>query len=148
MESEITIRKANFTDIEAIWELLRVEKEMWSAEKILMNIENLFVIIYKNSIACVLHGTLAPGREKIDWVAVHPMYPENSVSYSMIYMFWGIICRKPMEKAVFKVPNDVFSKNRLKAKTNFDNEMEGVSNEVSIEQGIGVSNLSAVGGAD
>jgi hypothetical protein len=148
MKSEITIRKADFNDTEEIWELLRVEKEMWSTEKILMNIENLFVIIYKNSIISVLHGTTVPGREKIDWVAVHPGYPENSVSYSMIYMFWGIICRKPAERAVYKVPDDVFSKSRQKIKNHLDNGMEGVLNEVSFEQGIGVSNLSAVGGTD
>ena len=148
MKGEITIRKADFADMEEMWELLRTEKDMWSTEKIHMNIENLFVIIYKNSIVCVLYGTLVPGREKIDWIAVHPMYPEKSVGYSMIYAFWGILCRRPVDKAVFERPNTVFSKDVQNTKTVPDNGVEGVLNEISIEQGIGVSNLSAVGGTD
>ena len=148
---EITIRQAVCADAEEIWELLRIEKELWSIEKILVNIENFFVIIKKKSIISILHGTFNPGMEKINWVVVHPMYPEKAVCLSMIFGFWGVMCRKPVNDAAFKVVSKAVIKNRYKnGNINIftNNKAEGVSNEISSEQGIGVSHLSAVGGAD
>lgn len=150
MKDELTIRKASSSDVEEIWELMRIEKELWSTEKILMNIEDLFVIIYKNSIISVLYGTLKPGMEKIYWVLGHPMYPEKAVCNLMIFWFWGILCRNPVEEAVLelqtnKIKIGIKSK---KARIFTNNEAEGVLNEVSIEQGIGVSYLSTARGTD
>lgn len=150
MNDELIIRKAGFSDVEQIWELLRTEKELWSTEKILNNFENLFVIINRKNIVSVLYGTLSPGNEKIYWVAVHPMYPQKAVSNLMIYWFWGIVCRNPVDEAVLELQKDTFKDRIFSGKNKFfpNKKAEGVINEVSIKQGIGVPDLSTARGTD
>lgn len=133
MVDDILIRKAVDSDVEEIWELLRAEREMWSTERILAGIDGFFVVIYKRNIVCVINGVFIPGKSRINWVAVHPMLPESSVSIAMVYCLWGIIYRKPVNDINYALHSD---------------NMEGVINEIQSGQRFRVSNLSAIEGTD
>lgn len=126
---EIIIRQAAARDVKEIWELMRSEYEMWNEEKILSHLAHLFVIIYMGKIVGVLHGTFAPDSQSIDWVAVHPMYPQSSVSLALICGLWGVMCRKPFDNLVFKDTELDNFKNRIKEgwdKFSRMNVLEGV----------------------
>lgn len=96
MESnEITIRKAIPSDAKAIWHLLYCENKVWDVDRIIKEINSLYVLSLGKKLVGVSYSTATPGCEKIAWVAVHPMYPEGSVRAFLAYGLLGVICRLP-----------------------------------------------------
>ena len=95
MEAEIVIRKARRFDINEIWRLLHNENMAWDDDKILREIDRLYLLTYGNKLLSILHGSFIRGSESVSFVAVHPMYPEDSLRSAVIHSLLGIVCRRP-----------------------------------------------------
>ncbi len=91
----IIFRQAVENDSEEIWYLLHADSKMISAPKILELIEQLYVLEYQKRILGVLCGTYFKYQVNIPWVAIHPLYPEDSLREAMIQQFSSIFCHYP-----------------------------------------------------
>lgn len=151
MVDEVVIRQANETDAEGIWDLLLADSKMVDIEKIRMNIRSFFVIIYQGKIISVMKGIFTPGVERVQMVAVHPMYPEKTVALAMICALLGVVCRNTPDYIRQGMLKEIKFGNWLKsglADINSDKIIEGVINEFSSEQEVGISYLPTTEGTD
>lgn len=95
METEIVVRKARDVDVQDIWHLLHNENMAWDDEQILRELDSLYLLTYGNKLLCILRGSFRQKSESISFVAVHPMYPEDSLRAAVVYGLAGILCRRP-----------------------------------------------------
>ncbi len=95
-DAAIILRPAEITDAEAIRQVIHAEGKTWDLERIIANIDSLFVLIYQKRILGVLCGTFTPGKETVSWVSVHPMYPESSLGMAMVQGLRGVLSRRPL----------------------------------------------------
>lgn len=94
-DDAIILRPAQVSDAKEIWQLVHAEGKGWGMDQILEEINRLYVLTYRKRFLGVLCGTFTPGKETVSWVAVHPMYPENTLRTAMIQGLWGIVSRRP-----------------------------------------------------
>lgn len=94
-DGQIILRPARSEDAEEIWHLLHNEGKGWGIERIINEVERLYVLMYQKRYLGVLCGTISPGREDMSWVVVHPMYPESPLRTAMIEGLWGVLLRQP-----------------------------------------------------
>lgn len=94
-DDAIILRPAQVSDAKEIWHLIHAEGKGCSIDRILQEIDRIYVLTYRKRYLGVLCGTFTPGRETVSWVAVHPMYPESSLKTAMIKGLWGVLCRRP-----------------------------------------------------
>lgn len=96
MTSEgICFEKAHPLDLRSIWYLLHANSRMLSEERLLADLDRLYILHYRQRILGVLCGTYEQRKVIIHWVAVHPLYPEKSLREAMIREFTAVICREP-----------------------------------------------------
>jgi hypothetical protein len=91
----IVIRPASLAEVDEIWRLLHDKSLGWSRQQVVDEIGRLYVMRYGDKLIGVLNGSFAAGKEMVSWVAVHPMFPENTLGTAMISGLWGILCRRP-----------------------------------------------------
>lgn len=97
-DDNIVIRRAELSDVDAIWELARAEGCRLSEAYIVTNIDSFYVLLYRKRILGVLCGKPNPGREKAFWVVVHPMFPHSSVGAALTNCIQGVFFREPLRK--------------------------------------------------
>jgi hypothetical protein len=86
----ITIRPAEYKDIDGIWHLLHAECKGWSDEEIQRNLPLLFVLTRQDKLLGVLWGELMHRNVKIMWIVIHPLYAEGPLKQVFIQFLRGI----------------------------------------------------------
>lgn len=81
---ELVIRPAEREDLKEIWHLLHANTIAWTDERIRAELARLWVMFEDTKMLGVLAGTFETGKEKLDWVAIHPLYPEKRLREAMI----------------------------------------------------------------
>lgn len=91
----IYFEKANLSDLQSIWFLLHADSKMMKEKQILERMNDLYILRYRQRILGVLCGNYHAGKVTIDWVVIHPLYPESDLREVMIWDFSVILCREP-----------------------------------------------------
>lgn len=73
----LIIRPAREDDVDQIWSLLHANCRAWPAQQIMQHLDGFVVLAKNRKILGVLYGSLNPENMRIDWVEVHPYYPEK-----------------------------------------------------------------------
>ena len=94
--NEIIIRKAEIRDTEDILELLLCEGKLPDSCKLETLIQDLYILTYRERILAVLSGRVKEQKVDVDWAAVHPLYPENSIETAMKAALLGVAARQPL----------------------------------------------------
>ena len=91
----IIIRRADAEDVESIWQVLHAEGKQWDADRINLNLPQLFILAYGTKIIGVLCGMMAYGKLEVSWIVAHPMFPENPVQTVLYQAVSEIFIRCP-----------------------------------------------------
>jgi hypothetical protein len=83
--ANLTVRPAQRGDVKQIWDILHSESRTWSLEQIVENLFRLWVLTKNERIIGVFCESLHTGQRKPDWVAIHPLYPEQPLNKLMIH---------------------------------------------------------------
>lgn len=131
LDNSIIIRRAELGDSDDIFSLVAADGHHMSMGYIIGIIDSLYVLIYRKRILGVLCGTPNAGKGKLNWAAVHPMYPESSLVTAMINSIQGVFFRQPV--------NDTPSQKKLILKQSLDKvlsyvKFRGVINGISGKQ--------------
>ncbi|NPV90770.1 MAG: hypothetical protein HPY50_08360 [Firmicutes bacterium] len=97
-DDQIRIRPAQPSDAVEIWRLLHNDQRPWNLERVRREIDEMYVLTHRERLLGVLHGSFAGRRGDLDWVSVHPMYPEDSLRAAMVGGLYGVLCRQPLSE--------------------------------------------------
>ncbi len=100
-ESSVIIRSARSEDCEMIWDILHANCRNWSLRQITDNLSGIFVLVKDLKILGVLAGSSDKSGLIIDWVEIHPLYPEKILRDIMIQSLLGTQTVKLSEKQEF-----------------------------------------------
>lgn len=100
-DSSLTFRPAEAGDLNTIWSLLHADSKAWGEERINANLNRMYLLFRSGKLIGVL---LADDAKYVDWLAVHPLYPENELSDLLLKCYdnlcvaqsreqHGLICR-------------------------------------------------------
>ncbi len=87
---ELVIRPARMNDLKEIWNLLHANQISWTDARIIAELPKLRVMQRDSKILGVLNGYFEAKVLKIEWVAIHPLYPEKQLREAMIEGFCAI----------------------------------------------------------
>jgi hypothetical protein len=85
----IMIRQARLEDIENIWNLLHANCRTWTAQQINVNLAKMYVLVKNYKILGVLCGSFNLGGTEIEWIEIHPFYPEHALREVMVQGLLG-----------------------------------------------------------
>lgn len=81
---ELVIRPARMNDVKEIWDLLHANVVTWDDVRIIEELPKLRVMLRDSKMLGVLNGNFEAGAIKIEWVAIHSLYPEKQLREAMI----------------------------------------------------------------
>jgi hypothetical protein len=97
-DNEIKIRPALPADAVEIWRLLHTDHHIWGLEKVRQEIGGMYVLSHREKLLGVLRGSFGDRRGALEWVSIHPMYPENTLRTAMVSALCGVLCRQPLNE--------------------------------------------------
>lgn len=92
---DIAIRTAQPEDTDEIYDiLLASEGYFMNMEQIKKKLSDLIVLIHQKRLIAILSYHVCTNHAEIQWVAIHPGYPESSISLALRYLISGISSRQ------------------------------------------------------
>lgn len=101
-DQSIVFRAVDAGDITHVRRLLHADSRCWDENIIAANLGKLYLLScqskQRDKVLGVLCGSCASGEPVIDWIAVHPIYPEKMIREIMAQefqgLFWHTMSRK------------------------------------------------------
>ncbi len=81
---ELVIRPARIGDVKGIWDLLHANTLAWPEERFTVELPKIWVMLQDSKMRGVLKGNFEVGELKVEWVAIHPLYPEQQLREAII----------------------------------------------------------------
>lgn len=91
-EAVVIIRQAQFKDENKIWNILHANSRTWTLEQIHQKIDGLFVLIIGHTMLGVLGGDFKQETGIVDWIEIHPFYPEKILKDLLLKGLLGVTC--------------------------------------------------------
>lgn len=109
MTQTIIIRQAQPEDNKEIWDILHANCRTWTLQQIQDNNDGMFVLTKGYKILGVLFGSFDMGKKTINWVEVHPLYPEKVLMDVIIKGLLGTLQPDVEERRLQKIVNKQLS---------------------------------------
>ncbi len=108
----IIIGQSGLDDVSKIWDILHANCNPWTMQEIRQNTGKLFVLMMGDKMVGVLYADLNRKSKVVDWVEIHPLYPEKILKdifiKGLLGTLWPDIEEKALQKVLQKANNSNF----------------------------------------